>query len=464
MKGISITVLAALAALTNGQRVLSLDQEVSIDIDSPALPATVRFNAWKSKFAKVYANAHEEAEAMENFATVDDQIQKHNRHAHKHGYSKGHNQFSDIHPKDFKDKVVGECHKTMKLRKRGDATHVYTEEEYESLKSSSKDWVKEGKVTAVKNQGQCGSCWSFSTTGSVEGNYAINSGKLVSLSEQKLVDCDTVDHGCSGGLMDNAFNWIKSNGGLPTEASYPYTAANGNCKKVDSVVTITGHTDVTSGDEKALLTAVDKQPVSIAIEADQSVFQSYRSGVIKGSAGCGTQLDHGVLIVGYGTENGVDYWKVKNSWGETWGDEGYVKLERGKNVCGISQQPSYPTGAKAVGPSPPGPSPPSPTPSPPSPSGSHYEDPYKGGCRSDEIQATIQGVDGEVCLPKCTGIFKMGCPKDVPAGVTATPQCAIKDQSGNKYCILTCTPGSNTCGADASCKSISGVGLCTYDK
>merc|ERR1719329_1489073 len=221
--------------------------------------------------------------------------------------------------------------------------------------------------------------------------------------------------------MDNAFNWAQQNG-ICSETAYPYTSGGGvtgSCKKGCSpVVSITGHTDVPSKDESALQAAVSKQPVSVAIEADKSAFQLYSGGILDNSA-CGTNLDHGVLVVGYGTD-GKDYWKVKNSWGASWGEQGYIRMVRNKNQCGISQQPSYPTGAKAAGPSP-GPSPPAPPtppspPSPPSPPGppsaTHYEDP-KGGCRSDEVDITIQGIQGGVCSPACTaGIF---CPSDVPA-------------------------------------------------
>merc|ERR1712159_93463 len=269
-----------------------------------------------------------------------------------------------------------------------------------------------------KNQQRCGSCWAFSTTGSVEGAYFIASGKLQSLSEEDLVQCDhNGDQGCSGGLMDNAFTWISQNG-ICSESSYPYTSGGGvtgTCKKsCTPVVTLTGHTDVPSKDETALKAAVSQQPVSVAIEADKSAFQLYSGGVLDNSA-CGTNLDHGVLVVGYGTD-GKDYWLVKNSWGASWGEQGYIRMVRNKNQCGISQEPSYPTGATAAGPSPPGPSPPSPPtpPSPPSPPGppsaTHYEDP-KGGCRSDEVDITIQGIQGAVCSPACTmGIF---CPSDV---------------------------------------------------
>ena len=152
--------------------------------------------------------------------------------------------------------------------------------------------------------------------------------------------------------MDNAFEFVKSHG-IASENAYPYTSGGGttgscnSAKEGQPVVSITGYTDVPSRDEDALKSAVSQQPVSVAIEADKSAFQFYSGGVLDNSA-CGTNLDHGVLVVGYGTDGGKDYWKVKNSWGPSWGEEGYIRMVRNKNQCGISQQPSYPTGAKAA--------------------------------------------------------------------------------------------------------------------
>jgi len=186
--------------------------------------------------------------------------------------------------------------------------------------AASIDWVAKGAVTPVKNQQSCGSCWAFSTTGSIEGAYFVATNKLVSLSEEDLVQCDdNGDQGCQGGLMDNAFQWVESNG-IAAEGAYPYTSGGGTTgtcntqKKSQPVVTITGYNDVPAKDEDALKAAVSKQPVSVAIEADKNAFQFYSGGVLDNSA-CGTNLDHGVLLVGYGTEGGKDYWKVKNSWG-----------------------------------------------------------------------------------------------------------------------------------------------------
>jgi len=169
-------------------------------------------------------------------------------------------------------------------------------------------------------------------------------GKLVSLSEQQLVDCsgDQGNQGCNGGLMDYGFQYIISNDGLATEASYPYTARDGTCDTsgLSFVSPISDFKDIPAGDEDALLAAVAVQPVSVAIEADQEVFQFYTKGVL--TAACGTNLDHGVLAVGYGTDAGVDYWIVKNSWGAAWGESGYIRLERGINQCGIANAASYP--------------------------------------------------------------------------------------------------------------------------
>lgn len=196
-----------------------------------------------------------------------------------------------------------------------------------------------------------GCCWAFSAVAAMEGITQLKTGKLISLSEQELVDCDTTgeDQGCEGGLMDNAFEFIQQNHGLSTESNYPYSGTDGTCnanKEANHAAKITGHEDVPANSESALLKAVANQPISVAIDAGGSDFQFYSSGVFTGQ--CGTDLDHGVTAVGYGTSSDdTKYWLVKNSWGTSWGEEGYIRMQRGvaakEGLCGIAMQASYPT-------------------------------------------------------------------------------------------------------------------------
>jgi C1A family cysteine protease len=223
---------------------------------------------------------------------------------------------------------------------------------------ASIDWTTKGAVTGVKDQGQCGSCWSFSATGAMEGAYFNKHNKLESFSEQNFVDCDNRSNGgsdlaCNGGLMDSAFSWAKKNGGVCSEADYPYTSGTtkkaGTCNTKCTKVANSGpskYVDVATNSDSAMMSALALNPVSVAIEADTSSFQLYKSGVY--SSACGHNLDHGVLAVGYGTDGGKDFYKVKNSWGTGWGEKGYIRFARGGSMpkegqCGIlSGPPSYP--------------------------------------------------------------------------------------------------------------------------
>jgi len=291
------------------------------------------FIRYVSQYGKSYGTRSEfefrNAQFKEKLAKIAD----HNS-MNEETHTVGLNYMADWTHEEYK-KLLG--YKGTKTLKVNQTAEVLSEEDINGVV----DWRTKGAVTKVKNQGSCGSCWAFSTTGSVEGAMAVAGKGLVSLSEQNLVDCSSKNDACSGGLMDTAFEYIEKNP-LMTEADYPYTASKGSCKYVASkgVGTVKAFKDVTVDSSTQLKAALNKGPVSIAIEADQFVFQMYTSGILT-SKKCGTKLDHGVLAVGYGD----DYYIVKNSWGASWGDAGYLKIgvAEGKGICGIQMDPSYPT-------------------------------------------------------------------------------------------------------------------------
>jgi len=303
---------------------------------------------WVHQHGKVYSTMNEvafrQAVWEHNIRTIDE----HN--AQPHTWRMSVNRFADLTPYEFQQYYVSGGFSNFDEQSRLHSYNRFVWRNNATLPASV-DWTTQGAVTPVKNQGQCGSCWAFSTTGSLEGAFFLANGTLLSLSEQQLVNCagSTGNQGCNGGLMDDAFDYIHNNGGITSESNYPYTAQDGVCdttKEHQVVATLRSHTDVPTNSDAALMNAIAQQPVSVAVEADQSSFQFYASGVMTGS--CGTNLDHGVLAVGYGTDNGQAYYKVKNSWGADWGEAGYIRLGRGTSYnggsgqCGILLAASFP--------------------------------------------------------------------------------------------------------------------------
>ena len=301
-----------------------------------------RFTNFQEKFAKKYENVQELETRFSVFRENFRNIITHNADRNQ-SFTMGVNQFTDLTPEEFKAQMI------RGLKAPVGSYGCGTFSNSASGTPTAIDWRTKGAVTTVKDQGQCGSCWTFSSTGAMEGAWAIAKGQLIDLAEQELVDCAGLKYGsmgCNGGQMEGAFKFIIENGQCAA-SSYPYTAKDGTCHSCSAVAHATSCYDVKPNDQLSLKAAVAKQPVAVAIEADTKYFQSYSGGVLTSSS-CGTSLDHGVLAVGYGEENGQKYWLVKNSWGTSWGDQGYVKIGRSEStndagICGIAMDPSFPT-------------------------------------------------------------------------------------------------------------------------
>ncbi|EOA13695.1 hypothetical protein CARUB_v10026767mg [Capsella rubella] len=292
--------------------------------------AVEKHEQWMSRFHRVYSHDAEKASRFEIFKKNLKFVESFNMNTNK-TYKLDVNKFSDLTDEEFKARYMGlvvpegtsslDSYKTVSFR------HENVSETGESM-----DWRQEGAVTPVKNQGQCGCCWAFSAVAAVEGITKITKitkGELVSLSEQQLLDCDKENNGCGGGYMWNVFGYIIKTQGITTEDSYPYHASKQTCYSTRSVAaTIRAYEMVPQNDEEALLKAVSQQPVSVGLDGSGPAFKQYSGGIFDGEY-CGTEQSHAVTIVGYGTsEEGIKYWLLKNSWGEQWGENGYMRIKR----------------------------------------------------------------------------------------------------------------------------------------
>jgi len=295
------------------------------------------FRQWMLAHGVTYNDLETEQYRFRIFKKNFQLIREHN--AKNEPYTMALNKFADLTQEEFSAMYLGYKHNSQRQKNIVNLP-------IENLPSSV-NWTNAGAVTPVKNQDMCGSCWAFSATGALEGLNFIANKKLLSFSEQQLVDCSKKfgNQGCNGGEMDAAFQYVEQNG-IELEDTYPYKGKTGllckyNAKNV--VFKNKNHVDVKPNSVEDLMAAVAQQPVSVAVEADQPSWQFYSGGVLTG--GCGQKLDHGVLVVGYDTDSkGRDFWIVKNSWGNEWGIQGYIWIARSDaNLCGVLSEPSYPT-------------------------------------------------------------------------------------------------------------------------
>ncbi|RZC33185.1 Peptidase C1 and/or Inhibitor I29 domain containing protein [Asbolus verrucosus] len=309
------------------------------------------WKSFKGNYQKNYSNAEEESFRKQLFQKKLQQFEEHNERF-RHGletYEIGINQFTDMTDEEMRPYIHGliQPSKVSKpLIEISSNASLGLDENV--VIPSSFDWRDQGAVTPVKDQGKCGSCWAFSVTGAIESQVKIAEGPNynVSLSEQQLVDCVATNGGCRGGWMTNAFAYVASSDGIYSEDDYPYQGEVGTCMYNiigEPAACIQGYAELSKPDEGLLVEIVaTKGPVSVAIDTSDS-FASYSGGVYY-NPGCSPKIfSHAVLVVGYGSENGQDYWIVKNSWGEKWGDHGYIKMARNRdNNCGIASKASFP--------------------------------------------------------------------------------------------------------------------------
>ncbi|KMZ68021.1 KDEL-tailed cysteine endopeptidase CEP1 [Zostera marina] len=308
------------------------------------LPIARRYKKWLARYGNHLPSIMSNWDVKDRFQIYKKNVEFINKfNSQNHSYTMTDNKFAVLTTDEFKTLMRG----------FGREKHTHGESVHRNLKSFScnlttaplsVDWRKEGAVGPVKNQLDCGSCWAFSVVAAVEGLTQINTGKLLSLSEQQLIDCNVENNGCDGGNEGKAFKYIQQYGGLTTSDNYPYEEKVNKCKDtLEIAATIKGYEWLDSG-EDCLLNAVAKQPVAVGVDASE--FQLYEGGIF-GCSPYKPDLSHSVTVVGYGnTDKMGDYWIIKNSWGEDWGEDGYMRIQRnirdGEGNCGIAKAASYP--------------------------------------------------------------------------------------------------------------------------
>lgn len=301
------------------------------------------WKTFKKNYEKEYDKHEEESQRRLNWEKNIYLIDDHNRKADQgiYTYWLGINEYADMTNAEFAALM---SYTSPPKGTHRNSTITSQNMRFDSLPNEV-DWREKGYVTEVKNQGTCGGCWAFAATGALEGQHFKNTGKLVSLSEQELIDC-CEENGCSGGFMNDAFMCIRDIGGIELEENYDYEGNNGVCRFNISRIAaqVSDFTTIETSCEDCLQYAVATVgPISTAIYSKEDTFHLYKSGVYQ-SNNCTHKLSHAVLVVGYGSEDGQDYWLVKNSWGSTWGLDGYFKLARNsKNMCGIATMASFPS-------------------------------------------------------------------------------------------------------------------------
>ena len=298
---------------------------------------STKFMQWVAKHNRNYVSEQEFHQRHMNFIQADAVIQVLNEQ--NNGTTFAHNHFSDMSDEEYRQ-MLGK--KPIDRNEVVEFTYLPVTNEVEN---ASVDWRNNGAVTAVQDQGRCGSCWSFSSTGAMEGAHKIKTGSLLKLSEQQFVDCSTRNSGCNGGDQKVAFKYAESNA-IMKEGAYSYTGVEGSCKydSTKGKVSVSSIATVPNNDVSQLKAAINKQPVAVSVDASCRAFSYYSSGIYTNS--CGLNIDHAILAVGYGGSGSSAYWIVKNSWSNSWGEEGYMRIaiQDGAGVCGIqSDYNTYPT-------------------------------------------------------------------------------------------------------------------------